>query len=434
MTKLVLILFIIFFLGNCSTNSESKFWSQTQEKKIEKQNEKILTSKTKTSLDEINKNINIKLKENFDNIGFVNNNFNNFTIQNYSGNFTKKSNYKFSKIKNNGFLKSSIIFTDIGEIIYFDGDGSIYKLSKNLEFIWKVNYYAKKEKKLNPILNFAFNKNFLVVADNLSYYYLINLKSGELIWKNKNTSSFNSHVKILDNKIFVVDLNNNLKCYSLKDGIQLWEYSSENTFIKSKKNSSIIVSTKQVVFINSLGDINSLDPNSGELLWQTPTQNTSIIEDSFSNIYSDLVKSNNSIFVSNNKNEIFSINSQNGIVNWVQSINSTVNPSIIDKLIFTFSNDGYFVVLDIEKGNILRSTNIKKNIKNFDKKNLSIIGFIVAKDKIFLSLTNGRVVKINIMNGIIEDIIKIDRNSISRPYVYNKEMFFITDGSLIKYN
>ena len=434
MTKLVLILFIIFFLGNCSTNSESKFWSQTQEKKIEKQNEKILTSKTKTSLDEINKNINIKLKENFDNIGFVNNNFNNFTIQNYSGNFTKKSNYKFSKIKNNGFLKSSIIFTDIGEIIYFDGDGSIYKLSKNLEFIWKVNYYAKKEKKLNPILNFAFNKNFLVVADNLSYYYLINLKSGELIWKNKNTSSFNSHVKILDNKIFVVDLNNNLKCYSLKDGIQLWEYSSENTFIKSKKNSSIIVSTKQVVFINSLGDINSLDPDSGELLWQTPTQNTSIIEDSFSNIYSDLVKSNNSIFVSNNKNEIFSINSQNGVVNWVQSINSTVNPSIIDKLIFTFSNDGYFVVLDIEKGNILRSTNIKKNIKNFDKKNLSIIGFIVAKDKIFLSLTNGRVVKINIMNGIIEDIIKIDRNSISRPYVYNKEMFFITDGSLIKFN
>ena len=287
---------------------------------------------------------------------------------------------------------------------------------------------------MNPILNFAFNKNFLVVADNLSYYYLINLKSGELIWKNKNTSSFNSHVKILDNKIFVVDLNNNLKCYSLKDGIQLWEYSSENTFIKSKKNSSIIVSTKQVVFINSLGDINSLDPDSGELLWQTPTQNTSIIEDSFSNIYSDLVKSNNSIFVSNNKNEIFSINSQNGIVNWVQSINSTVNPSIIDKLIFTFSNDGYFVVLDIEKGNILRSTNIKKNIKNFDKKNLSIIGFIVAKDKIFLSLTNGRVVKINIMNGIIEDIIKIDRNSISRPYVYNKEMFFITDGSLIKYN
>ena len=434
MTKLVLILFIIFFLGNCSTNSESKFWSQTQEKKIEKQNEKILTSKTKTSLDEINKNINIKLKENFDNIGFVNNNFNNFTIQNYSGNFTKKSNYKFSKIKNNGFLKSSIIFTDIGEIIYFDGDGSIYKLSKNLEFIWKVNYYAKKEKKLNPILNFAFNKNFLVVVDNISYYYLINLKSGELIWKNKNTSSFNSHVKILDNKIFVVDLNNNLKCYSLKDGIQLWEYSSENTFIKSKKNSSIIVSTKQVVFINSLGDINSLDPDSGELLWQTPTQNTSIIEDSFSNIYSDLVKSNNSIFVSNNKNEIFSINSQNGVVNWVQSINSTVNPSIIDKLIFTFSNDGYFVVLDIEKGNILRSTNIKKNIKNFDKKNLSIIGFIVAKDKIFLSLTNGRVVKINIMNGIIEDIIKIDRNSISRPYVYNKEMFFITDGSLIKFN
>ena len=197
---------------------------------------------------------------------------------------------------------------------------------------------------------------------------------------------------------------------------------------------SIIVSTKQIIFINSLGDINSLDPNSGELLWQTPTQNTSIIEDSFSNIYSDLVKSNNSIFVSNNKNEMFSINVETGIVNWVQNIDSTVSPSVIEKLIFTFSNDGYFVVLDKEKGNVLRSTNIKKNIKKFEKKNLSIIGFIVAKDKIFLSLSSGKILKINIMDGIIEDVIKIDRNIISRPYVYNKKMFFITDGSLIKYN
>ena len=131
---------------------------------------------------------------------------------------------------------------------------------------------------------------------------------------------------------------------------------------------------------------------------------------------------------------MFSINVETGIVNWVQNIDSTVSPSVIEKLIFTFSNDGYFVVLDKEKGNVLRSTNIKKNIKKFEKKNLSIIGFIVAKDKIFLSLSSGKILKINIMDGIIEDVIKIDRNIISRPYVYNKKMFFITDGSLIKYN
>ena len=50
------------------------------------------------------------------------------------------------------------------------------------------------------------------------------------------------------------------------------------------------------------------------------------------------------------------------------------------------------------------------------------------------SLRSGKILKINIMDGIIEDVIKIDRNIISRPYVYNKKMFFITDGSLIKYN
>ena len=99
MTKILFFLFIIFFLGNCSTNSKSKFWSKTNEKKIEKQNEKILSSKTKSSLVEINKNIKIKLKESFDKTGFVKNKSNNFTIQNYSGNFTKKADTNFLKLK-----------------------------------------------------------------------------------------------------------------------------------------------------------------------------------------------------------------------------------------------------------------------------------------------------------------------------------------------
>ena len=431
---ILLSIIILFSLSSCSNDTKTGFWSNSKKTK-QVNNEKILTEKKKIFINkEFNTNIKIKLNENFDKLGFRSNNSNNYTIQNYSGNFKNSEKFKFKKIKSKNFLKSHLIFTKFNEVIYFDGEGSIFKLDNNLNLIWKKNYYTKKEKKLSPLLYFGYNEEKLIVTDNLSYLYSINLKDGELIWKKKNDASFNSQIKVLSDKFYAVDLNNILRCYSLENGKQIWIYKSENTFIKSKKVLSLIIEDEKVVFINTLGDINSIDSNTGELIWQTPTQNNFILEDSFSNLYSDLVVSGNKIFISNNNNEMFSLNLSNGLVDWVQKINSIITPSIVDKIIFTISNDGYLFLINKESGKIIRSTSIKREIKKFNDKNLPIVGFVIAKDKIFISLNSGKIIKINILNGIVDEIIKISGDSISKPFILNKKIYFITENSLILYD
>ena len=429
------ILIFVFLLTNCSTDTKTGIWSNIKKKETHNTNEKILSeNKPDSKSNEINTNIKIKLKQNYDQIGFVKNNSNNYTIFNFDGDFKKSKKYKFSKIINQNFLNSQLLFTEKNEIIYFDGNGSIYKLTSELELIWKINHYSKNEKKLNPVLNFAYVNNQLIVTDSLSNYYLVNLNNGNLIWKKKNTSSFNSHIKILKDKFYVIDLNNILKCYSLENGSQIWEYKSENTFIKSKSKMSLVVNSKQVTFINTLGDLSSLNINTGELIWQIPTMNNSVIEDSFSNVFSDLVESNNIIYFSNNNNQLFSIDNTNGKVNWIQNINAILAPSIIDKLIFIVTNDGYLILLDKDQGSIIRSSNLKKYIKNFEKKKIFINGYLIVKNNIFISLNNGKLLKINLIDAKIDNLIKITKNQISRPYVNNKKMFFITENSLYKYN
>ena len=79
-------------------------------------------------------------------------------------------------------------------------------------------------------------------------------------------------------------------------------------------------------------------------------------------------------------------------------------------------------------------TNILGQIKNFKKKNIKPEGFIVTKDKIFLSLNNGRIIIIEILNGKTVDIIKIDNEKISRPYVLNNNMFIVRDNAILKLN
>ena len=67
-------------------------------------------------------------------------------------------------------------------------------------------------------------------------------------------------------------------------------------------NKSFIVDNK-VYFNNSIGDVSAVDIASGDLLWQIPTQSSGIYEEAFLLKTSDLIANNNSILLSNNKNE-----------------------------------------------------------------------------------------------------------------------------------
>ena len=48
---------------------------------------------------------------------------------------------------------------------------------------------------------------------------------------------FNSQLKIYKDKFFVIDFENILRCYSIKDGVEIWNVKTETSLIRSQKNS-----------------------------------------------------------------------------------------------------------------------------------------------------------------------------------------------------
>ena len=285
---------------------------------------------------------------------------------------------------------------------------------------------------MKPLLSFANNKQTLLITDNITKFYAININSGKLLWEKRNSSPFNSQVKIHKDKFFVIDLENALKCYSIKDGSEIWQFKTEKSFIKSQKKLSLLIVDDKIFFNNSLGDISAVDIETGNMLWQRPTQTSSIYEDSFSLKTSDLIASKNLILFSNNKNEFYSLDIKTGSLNWKQKINSNLRPTLIGKLIFTITIEGFLVVVDKNNGNIIRSTDIFKKFSNKKRKKIKPIGFIVGVDKIYLTTSNGRLLVIDIFTGSTTSILKIDNKKISRPFVLNQNLFIIEKNSIIK--
>ena len=426
-----LVIFFIFLIG-CSIDNKSGIWSKNEKIKSANQYKDIIFEDNKEVSQELNKNIKIYLKDKYT-LNNKKNYYNNNTgIKNYDGNLKQIKKIKFSKIKNFSKFKPDILYSNNGNIYFFNSKGTVIKFSKNLEVIWEKNIYSKKEKKLNPLLNLAIEKNTLILTDNLSNYYALNILNGDLLWRKTNSAAFNSEIKIAENKIFTVDYDNILKCFSIENGNLLWEYQTENTLIKSTKKTSLVLDENKVIFLNHTGDLNTLDQN-GNLIWQTPTSKSIIYEDSFTNIYSDIVLDNNTIYFSNNKNEFFAVSLDTGSVKWRKKINSSIRPTITKDLIITIADNGFLIILDKKNGKLVRSTNIKTKFKKKKWDDLVNNGFLVGKNKIYLS-TNGKLNIIDLSDGLSKKIVDLDKKFIARPYIYEKSMYILSSNQIIKYN
>ena len=434
MNKFILLITLIF-LSNCSLDTKSGIWI-TKEKIITEEKEENIKNlfKKKSVLNkEVNPNLKIKLEGRLIKDSFTDNQNNNKGRLDYDGNLKSISKFKFSKIKNFDLLEPKIL--SINEnLIFYDDTGTLIKFDTTSKVIWKKNYYSKSEKKSKPILFFNNNENTLIVADNLSKYYAVNIKSGNLIWSKNNAAPFNSQIKIYKDKFFVIDFDNILRCFSIKNGKELWKFKTGNTFIKSEKKLSITIANNSVYFNNSIGDISAVDIESGSLLWQTPTQNESIYQDSFFLKVSNLITDGKSIIFSNNKNEFYSLDSDTGLINWKQSINSNLTPTLINELIFSVSNEGYLIIINNKTGNIIRITDLLDSFKTKKRSKINPVGFFVGKSNIYLTTDNGKLLVVEIKNGKTKSIVKIDNEKISRPFVLNHNLYIIKKNSIIKLN
>ena len=122
-------------------------------------------------------------------------------------------------------------------------------------------------------------------------------------------------------------------------------------------------------------DISSIDIETGNLVWQIPTQSSTIYENYFTIKNSDLISANNTIYFSNNRNEFFAIDERNGAIKWKQNLNSNLRPTFADGILFTVTLEGYLVAIDSRNGNVVASFPVTEG------------------DEIILSTDKGRVIR-----------------------------------------
>ena len=325
MIRIFIFLLLLILISGCSFKDTTGYWTNEKELSKSESNFKPLFENNERLLKEFNTNYKIKLDDSL--IGSIQYNTldNNDGYVKYNGNLEKISKYNFSKISDYNKFEPDLIFHNNG-IIFFDNKGNILSFDNKSKLLWKKNNYSKSEKKLNPLISMQSNKNYLIAADNLSKYYALDMRNGKVLWSKSHEAPFNSQIKIYKDKFFILDLNNNLNFFSLKNGSKIWNFNTEKPFINSLKKLSIVIDDEFVIFNNSLGDITAVNIESGILEWQVSSFNSDNLNEIISLKTSNLIIDNKRILFSNNKNIFYSIDSKTGNINWRQQVVSHIKP------------------------------------------------------------------------------------------------------------
>jgi len=372
----VIIFFAFILLNACSFDSKTGLWSDAEKEKkrisqLEQKQSQILETNKIYSSDNIfkkeiflNKNITLSIpKRNTSwTIPVLNN-------QNYLGNIylptienillkKKIGKNKFSNSKN---LSSLLIYRK--NIIFSDDAGTIFNINQAGKINWKINVYDKIYKKIYKNLVFSIHKNNIYVADNIGFVYSMSLESGKILWVKNYGTPLKSTIKVFDKFIFLTDQDNRIICLDIHDGTKIWDILSISSFIKSQSLLSLAVSKNgELISINSAADIYKIQGMNGSINWSRNTSDSLFADATDFFKSSDIVLSGRNIIFSSGPS-IQSYNFDTGDINWKEEVSSIATPIIDGKHIFIVTENGYFVILEKDTGNIISSNYIFKILK-----------------------------------------------------------------------
>ena len=107
---------------------------------------------------------------------------------------------------------------------------------------------------------------------------------------------------------------------------------------------------------------------------------------------------------------------------------------MVGNLIFTISSKGYLYLIDKNKGNIVRITDLFLNYKNKKRKNIYPIGFVIGGKNLFLTNSNGQMIIAGIEDGKIIKIEKVSSGLVSEPFIFNNSLYVVRNDSIVQYN
>ena len=429
--KLFCSIIILIFIQSCSFDNKSGIWKgeNIKNEKNEPFKEFQTLSSTNVLFDkQITADKDFKLNK----INLINNsewkdifydktnNYKNFKY-NDSNQLIFKSK-KLTRYKLNNFIlfeNNNLIVND------FKGNIIVYSVSKS-KVISKFNFYKKKYKKIDKILNHIVEDNVIYISDNIGYLYAFDYVRNKILWAKNFKIPFSSNLKLFGDKLIASNQNNNLFFIDKKNGDSLKLIPTEEIAIKNQFINNLSLNNKSLLFLNTYGSLYSFDKESLRINWFINLNQSLDLNPSNLFFGNQIVSDEEKIIVSSN-NFTYVIDLISGSIIYKINAPSKIKPIILDNNLFLITKNNLLISLNLRNAKINYSYDINQQIAELldtKKKKVKFKTMMLANNKIFVFLKNSYILKYN-LNGTLEKINKLPTKIKSQPLFIDNFLMYI---------
>lgn len=302
--------------------------------------------------------------------------------------------------------------------------------------LWQQNIAPAGKDGDDPVIagGIAYSQGRLYITSGYSELLVADPNSGKIIWRKNLPAPSRAAPTIMDNRLFVVTLDNQLMTFSTDDGALLWEFSGLSETAGLLGAASPAASREIVIPAFSSGEIFALRVENGSVAWSDNLSTSRRIGNlsSLSAIRGLPVMDKGLVIAISYGGRMVAIDERTGARVWQREIGGSETPWVAGNHIFLISTENELVGMGRDSGTIRWVTALPK-YKNPDKRAdpISWTGPVLAGGRLFIAGSNGHVLEASPDTGKITKEWKADGPVTISPVVAGNTLYLLSDNGIL---
>ena len=306
------------------------------------------------------------------------------------------------------------------------------------KLVWKTDIEKEDEGESVISGGISFAHDLLYVTNGYDEVLAVSPSNGDVQWRKRLPAPSRAAPTVIGGRVFVSTIDSRLVSLSAKDGTSLWEYTGIGETTGLLGAASPAANGDIVVPVFSSGEITALRIENGSVAW---SDNLASVRryggglESLSDIKAMPVLDNGLIISISFGGKIAAIDERTGTRVWQREISGSQTPWIAGNTIYVLSSDSQLIALSAANGTILWIEELERFEDPDDREDpIYWSGPVMASGRLILAGSHGYFLEIDAQNGQTLRTTRTKKNVQIAPIVANETLYLLSeDGTLIAY-
>ncbi len=305
--------------------------------------------------------------------------------------------------------------------------------------IWGQKIAPVGEDGDDPVIagGIAYSQGRLYITSGYNELLVADPENGKIVWRKTLPSPSRAAPTVMDNRLFLVTLDNRLMTFRTDDGALLWEFAGLSETAGLLGAASPAASRDIVIPAFSSGEIFALRVENGSVAWSDNLSTSRRIGNlsSLSAIRGLPVMDKGVVFAVSYGGRMVAIDERTGARIWQREIGGSETPWVAGNHIFLISTANELVGMGRDTG-VIRWVTALPRYENADKRKdpISWTGPVLAGNRLFVAGSNGTVLEANPDTGELMRNWDAGGPVTISPIVAGNTLYLLTDkGTLSAY-